>query len=127
LHLIFPQNSLASLIYSYLLCPSQSARIDQYNSTPLPLSTGVPQGSIIGPIIFIVYINDLASLCKNCDTLMYADDTAILAYGKSTEEVASKLTEDMSLVSTWLTVAMFFSKNDINIKYSEEISVTYLG
>ena len=58
---------------------------------------------------------------------MYADDTVILAYGKSTEEVASKLTEALSLIANWLelsclqlniskTVAMFFSKNNKIIK-----------
>lgn len=127
LHAFNFSSKFISLINSYLLSRSQSVRIDQYNSTPLLLSTGVPQGSILGPILFSLYINELPSLCKNCDTLMYADDTVILAYGKSAEEVASKLTEAVSWISIWLeqsclqlniskTVTMFFSKNNINIE-----------
>lgn len=124
LHAFNFSSKYISLINSYLVSRSQSVRIDQYNSTPLILSTGVPQGSILGPILFSLYINKLPSLCKNCDTLMYA---VILAYGKSAEEVASKLTEAMSSISIWLeqsclqlniskTVTMFFSKNNTNIE-----------
>lgn len=68
-----------------------------------------------------MYINDLPSVCGQCDILMYADDTVIFTHGKTAEEVAMKLTDVMLKVTSWLnqcclqlnvskTVYMFFSK-----------------
>jgi len=50
-------------------------------------------GSILGPTLFSLYINDQPSACENCDILMYADDTVIFTHGKTTAEVAIKLTD----------------------------------
>lgn len=79
-----------SFIKSYLSSRSQIVRIDNCNSNFLQLSTGVPQGSVIGPVLFSIFINDIPSVYKNCDTLMYADDAVIFVPGKSPEEVALK-------------------------------------
>ncbi len=47
------------------------------NSDMLSLSTGVPQGSILGPLLFIIYINDIAQARKLFDFIIYADDTTL--------------------------------------------------
>lgn len=77
---------------SYLSFRSQLVKIDNYKSNPLCLSTGVLQGSILVQILFCMYINDLPSVCGQCDIIMYADDTVIFTHGKTAEEVAMKLT-----------------------------------
>uniref|UniRef100_A0A3P9H9W6 Reverse transcriptase domain-containing protein n=1 Tax=Oryzias latipes TaxID=8090 RepID=A0A3P9H9W6_ORYLA len=116
-------SSTIKWIESYLSKRSQSVRINHYHSSPLPISTGVPQGSILGPLLFSLYINDLPSVCSNAFTQMYADDTVIYSHGNNTSEVAEKLTETMGHVAKWLeqsslclnvnkTVAMFFSKTN---------------
>lgn len=112
------------LIMSYLSGRSQFVKINNHKSTTLQLNTGVPQGSILGPILFSLYINDLPSICDQCETLLYADDTVIFTSGKNADEVAVKLTQAMSKITSWLnhcclqlnvskTVGMFFSKNHL--------------
>lgn len=78
-------------IESYLSNCSQSVRISDYRSPLLALSTGVPQGSILGPLLFSLYINNLPSVCPDVYIQMYADDTVIYTHGKNTAQVAEKL------------------------------------
>jgi hypothetical protein len=63
------------------------------------MSKGVPQGSILGPLLFIAFINDLP-LYVNSNTDMYADDSTIYSSAKTIEELNVKLTHDMSNVHT---------------------------
>ena len=51
--------------------------IDSQPSEELVITSGVPQGSILGPLLFIVYINDLPRCIKHCFVNMYADDTVL--------------------------------------------------
>lgn len=63
---------------SYIKTRSQSVRIDNIISDKLNVSYGVPQGSILGPILFCIYVNDLAMNVNGCSLTQYADDTQIL-------------------------------------------------
>ena len=63
---------------SYLLNRAITARVEStYSSTPHPISTGIPQGSHLGPILFAVFINGLTSAVQKSQTELYADDTLI--------------------------------------------------
>jgi len=63
---------------SYLSARTQSVKIHEKVSSKQPISFGVPQGSILGPILFIIFINDLSSIAKNCLLIQYADDSQFL-------------------------------------------------
>ena len=71
-------------------------------SDELPVTHGVPQGSILGPLLFVIYINDLPSVLDACQASLYADDTVIYYYGSSSQELTDKLNQDLLAVAKWL-------------------------
>ena len=52
---------------------------------------GVPQGSILGPLLFLVYVNDNMSEAVKCKLLLYADDSALMVSGKDVSKIESAL------------------------------------
>ena len=66
------------------------------------LSCGVPQGSILGPLLFLIYINDLPGCLLHTKAHMYADDTTIYASSVSTAELYAKVNNDLTRVRDWL-------------------------
>ena len=60
---------------AYLTNNTQSVNINGIQSDAEPILYGVPQGSVLGPLLCIMYINDLASVRKYCKVHLYADDT----------------------------------------------------
>jgi hypothetical protein len=72
------QNKTLSWFYSYLSNRYQYTVYKDSSSPILPLSTGVPQGSILGPLLFLIYVNDICKSSDKLDMILYADDTTIL-------------------------------------------------
>lgn len=90
-----------SLIRSYLSNRSQVVEINGCLSQPKLLIKGVPQGSILGPLLFLAYINDLPNFLKLTSAVIYADDTTIFAHKKSLTEVLSLLNSDLDNLVSW--------------------------
>ena len=68
---------------SYLEDRKQSVKNGGIKSSYLPVTHGVPQGSILGPLLFILYINDLHTFLNECHISLYADDTALYTSAKT--------------------------------------------
>ena len=73
----FIVNSLTARFYSYLTGHTQSISVDDTISEPVPIQFGVSQGSVLGPLLFIMYINNLPLAVRACSKELYADDTVI--------------------------------------------------
>ena len=71
-------------------------------SSPGFITCGVPQGSILGPLLFLVYVNDMVSAVK-CKLLLYADDSALLVSGKDITKIEKELGSELEAVSDWLS------------------------
>ena len=83
-------DSTISWFKSYLQDRSFSVNIGKEYSNPGILSCGVPQGSVLGPFIFLMYVNDMAR-AVDCDLLLYADDSCLIFRDKDIEKINSTL------------------------------------
>lgn len=72
-----------SLMNSYLSDRTQYVRVGNISSTKMKITSGVPQGSILGPLLFLIYINDITMIPGSTDIIMYADDTNVFFSGKN--------------------------------------------
>ena len=87
---------------SYLQNRTQKTKVNGYLSGNRIMTHGVPQGSILGPLLFIIYINDLNSYLTKTKTSLYADDTAIYCSSSSIIDIVLSLRIDLTSVNEWL-------------------------
>ena len=85
---------------SYLGNRQQYVELNGYRSTTLPLPVGVPQGSILGPLLFLLYINDLPS-ATNLKSVMFADDTNLLIQGKNLDALTASLNSELEGINDY--------------------------
>ncbi|CAB4022194.1 Hypothetical predicted protein, partial [Paramuricea clavata] len=88
---------------SYLSRRTQTVKIQDTLSTSLPLSVGVPQGFILGPLLFTVYVNEILSVPRRCKSMGYVDDTkTFIAFPpRDLSSAISDLNEDLNEISRW--------------------------
>lgn len=102
---------------SYLCDRKQRVRAAPFHSDYVSISFGVPQGSVLGPTLFLVYINDLCQLKINqAKFFTFADDTALVFQGKNWNEVSAVAQQGLSEVAHWLQ-SNLLSLNATKTKY----------
>ena len=87
---------------SFLSNRVQYCRVNGVESQIENINIGMPQGSCLGPLLFLVYINDLPRAIKNSTTSVYADDTSLCFQSKDLSRVNEALNEDLSSLDAWL-------------------------
>lgn len=104
LHMYGLSKKSVNLIASYLYSRRQYIDINGTCSSIRPLLTGVPQGSILGPLLFIIYLNDLASSSSIFQTISYADDTTLLytiPHKQDTLQTNSNINVQLGIIGEW--------------------------
>ena len=61
----------------------------------------MPQGSVVGPLLFIAYVNDVSKVINNARFYLYADDLALVVSGRDVERICALLQDDYNRVSVW--------------------------
>ena len=87
---------------NYLTDRKQLVSFDKEISDPCLITSGVPQGSILGPLLFVLFVNDLPAVLERCQILMYADDTVVYFTASDAQEISRTLTNELAKVNEWL-------------------------
>ena len=85
----------------YLFGRSQIVAMNNVKSNKEPIYCGVPQGSILGPLLFIVFYNDFADHLEYCNAITYTDDTVIFVSDKNVSNIETKLNKDLDKISAY--------------------------
>jgi len=97
---------------SYLSGRTQGVKYNDVLSSQRAIDIGVPQGSILGPLLFIIYINDLPNVVPKLKSVIFADDTTLFLSGKDLSEIECELNSELKKLSQWFES----NKLSINIK-----------
>ena len=102
---------------SYLSNHNQYVSINGYESGLAALNCGVPQGSVLGPLLFLLYINDLNQAIKFCKVHHFADDTNLLCLSNSIKKINKLVNADLKHLANWLNA----NKISLNVKKTEMV------
>ena len=104
----------------YLTNRTQQTKIGKISSTKRPLNIGVPQGSVLGPILFILYINDLPKLSNNLHVTLFADDTTISLSDLNYSDLMRRMNLELRKLKDW-TIS---NRLSLNVKKTSAMIVT---
>ena len=104
---------------SYLLNRQHCVKIRYHLSDYRTTNIGVPQGSILGPLLFLCYVNELSNVCPLVCTLLYADDTTFLMSGSDYVELVQSMNEEMNTFGEWAAA------NRLSVNYDKTVSMVF--
>ena len=100
------RGKINEILGSFLRDRKQYVRLNEIETDKLTVQTGVPQGSVLGPFLFLIYINDLPDSCEKAEVAMFADDTTLIKSGKRVDPL---LSQEINCVRDW------FSSNKLTV------------
>ena len=89
---------------SYLINRKQFVQYKDTKSSTHTIPCGVPQGSVLGPLLFIIYTNDLPNCLTHSKNILFADDTTVYLNSQNIPDMYIKLNNDLESLSEWLRV-----------------------
>ena len=117
---------LLSWIESFITNRKQRVNVNGVYSEWKDVLSGVPQGSVLGPVLFIIFVNDLPDILNTCSCSIFADDTKIQAKVNSSDE-ADKIQEDLNELSKWCKEwKMVFNASKCHILHFGRKNMNYL-
>ena len=105
----------------YLSNRKQYVSINGYDSNLADVKFGVPQRSVLGPLLFLIYINDLNQALKFCKVHHFADDTNLIHFSKSVNRLNKHVNLDLKNLTYWLNA----NKISLNVKKTELVIFEY--
>ena len=95
----------------------QFTSINNTHSDKKNISCGIPQGSILGPLLFLIYINDLPNVLKKLYSILFANDTNVFLKGNNLNSLSTIINEELNKLSIWLAS----NKLTLNIEKSHYV------
>ena len=92
---------ILSWFKDYLTDRNQTTTFNGVNSSCSKITLGVPQGSVLGPILFLIYINDISNIFSKSKTLLFADDMTLYLIGPSPEELINTANQELQKLHQW--------------------------
>jgi hypothetical protein len=128
------RGTINNLLCSYLHDRKQSVRINDSTSSAATCKRGLPQGSVLSPLLFILFINSITSLKLNGKLILYADDIVLINNHATKEDVTNKINEDMTKLKSHIaalklqinaekTKLMIFQSSRANRDMSKDIKL----
>ena len=110
----------ASMMSSYLTNRYQQTVCNGITSSLKPLTCGVPQGSIMGPLFFVLYINDITNVITCSEAILYADDTVLYTHAKTINDAERIIQRDLTELDNWC----IHNKLTINVSKTKCMLIT---
>lgn len=101
------------------ICHNNGLNTQTINSECVDVDIGVPQGSILGPVLFIIYLNDLDKISTNIHFTIYADDTSLIISDKVCQQLTQKCNVSLKILHEW------FSENNLYLNSSKTHMVVF--
>ena len=106
---------------SYLSNRKQYVEIDKASSNLLDVLCGVPQSSVLGPLLFILYINDIHNVSKLLKLILFADGTNLFRSDFNLEELCKEVSDELSKLNKW------FKANELSLNVSKTNFMIFTG